>query len=116
MFSNSLDKLGSNMPGKYTITLDHNAPLVQCTRHKVPIHTKGKIDTQLKEITVKGIITPQVEPTPLVSSLIYSFKLNRTLSVCLDPKDLNRTIISKQPQSIHTRRDHIWVSRLNYIL
>ena len=41
----------------------------------------------------QGIITKQTEPTPWVSSLTYPKNTNGMLRICLDPKDLNKTII-----------------------
>ena len=58
-----------NMPGKYSIVL--NPSVFQCIlKGAIPIETKEKIRAQLK-MTTQDIITPQVEPTPLVSSFTY---------------------------------------------
>ena len=46
-------------------------------------------------MTAWDIITPQVEPSPLLISLTYAHKANGTLRVCLDPGDLNKAIIYK---------------------
>ena len=41
----------------------------------------------------QGIITPVTEPTEWVSSLTYPHKPDGSLHICLDPRDLNKTII-----------------------
>ena len=40
-----------------------------------------------------------MEPIPLLSSLTYPHKANGTLRVCLDPKDLNKSIIFKHHEA-----------------
>ena len=52
------------MPGKYNITLNPNVLQVQYSRHRVPTEAKEEIEAQLKEMTMQGTITPQVEPNP----------------------------------------------------
>ena len=44
------------------------------------------------EFSKQGVIDPVEEPTDWVSLLAYSWKANRKLWVCLDPKDLNAAI------------------------
>ena len=46
-------------------------------------------------MTAQDSFTPQVETTPWVSSLTYPHKANGTLRICMDPRDLNKTIIHK---------------------
>ena len=92
MFLDSFHEIGT-MPGKYRITLDTNIPLLQHRRCRISIEAKEDIEAQLKEMTVQGIITLQLVPTPWVSSLTYPCKVNGTMRVCLDPKDSERAII-----------------------
>ena len=40
----------------------------------------------------QGIIVPVDEPTDLVNSLVVREKLNGSLRISLDPKDLNKAI------------------------
>ena len=89
---NSFDCI-RNMKGKYNIKTDPTVPPVQHRRQKVPIEYKEEIEKELAEMVRQGIITMQTEPTPWVSSLMYPKKANSKLRICLDPKDLNRTII-----------------------
>ena len=48
----------------------------------------------------QGIITKQTEPSPWVSSLTYPKRANGKLRICLDPKDLNRTIICENYKAL----------------
>ena len=50
------------------------------------------VHEKLDEFINQGIIVPVEEPTDWVSSLVYSWKVNGKLEVCLDPKDLNTAI------------------------
>ena len=63
MFPDSFETL-SGMPSEYSITVDSNILTIQHRRYIVPIEATQEIGTQLKEMTVQYIITPQVEPNP----------------------------------------------------
>ena len=103
MLPDSFNKIG-NMPDKYSITHDLHIAPVQHGRHRVPIEAKVEIDAQLKEMTMQDIITPQVEPTPWVSSLTYLCSANRTLRVFQEPKHFNKAIICEQHKALHITR------------
>ena len=92
LFPNSFNCIG-DMQGKYNIKTDPNVPPVQHRRQKVPIEYKEEIEKELAEMVQQGIIIKQTEPTPWLSSLMYSKKVNGKLRICLDPKDLNKAII-----------------------
>ena len=92
LFPTSFDTLG-NLPGKYHMHLDPTVKPVQHARRLVPIEKREKIEKELQEMVRKGVITPQIEPTPWVSSLTYPVKSNGQLRICLDPKDLNKAVI-----------------------
>ena len=81
------------MSGKYTIHLDPTVTPVQHARHKVPIHYKEEIEKTLKEMEQLEIITPVTAPTEWVSSITYPTKPDGSLRICLDPCNLNKTII-----------------------
>ena len=81
------------MSGKYTICLDPTATSVQHARGKVSIYYKEEIEKTLKEMKQLGIITPVTRPTDWVSSITYPTKPDGSLRICLDPCNLNKTII-----------------------
>ena len=70
-------------------------------RCRVPIELKEEIEAQLSVMAVQDIMISQVEPSPWISSLTYLHKATRALRVCLDPKDLNKTIICKHYKAPH---------------
>ena len=45
------------------------------------METREEVATQMREMTVHDIITPQMKPTFLVSSLTYPCKAYKTLKV-----------------------------------
>ena len=92
LFPNSFNCIG-DMKGEYDIKTDPTVPPVQHSRQKVPIEYKEEIEKELAEMVQQRIITKQTEPTPWVSSLTYPKKVNGKLRICLDPKDLNKTVI-----------------------
>ena len=88
----TFDRIG-NFKGKYHIHVDKDVQPKQHSRREVPLEKREAIEKELKEMVRLGIITPQEEPTPWVSSLTYPTKANGKLRICLDPKDLNRAIL-----------------------
>ena len=85
LFPNSFDCI-RDMQSEYNIKTDPTVPLVEY---------KEEIEKELEEMVQQGIITKQTEPTPWISSLTYPKKANSKLRICLDPKDLNKAIISE---------------------
>ena len=56
-------------------------------------HLRDEIEEELKTMESQGIIRKVSEPTEWISSIVYIRKKNGKLCLCLDPKDLNRTIM-----------------------
>ena len=82
-----------NMPGKYSIKLDSTVTPVQHARCKVPIHYKEEIEKKLKEMEQLQIIAPVTRPTEWASSITYPTKPDGSLTICLNPCDLNKAIM-----------------------
>ena len=92
-------------PRMYTIHLHDDTKHVIHAPHKCPIAMHPIVHEKLDEFLEQEIIVPVIEPTDWVSSLIYSWKANRKIWVCLDPKDLNAAIC----------HDHNWTPTLDEI-
>lgn len=58
-----------------------------------PLALQDKLKNELGRMESLNIIQKVTEPTQLVSSLVVVEKPFGKLRVCLDPKDLNRTIL-----------------------
>ena len=80
-----------HFPGTYHITLCSDAKPVIHAPRKCPIAMRPLVQENLDEFLEQGIISVE-EPMDWVSSLAYSWKANGKLRVCLDPRDVNKTI------------------------
>ena len=67
---------------------------MQRTQCKVSIEYWEQIENMLVDMVLKGVIAPVSWPTKWVSSLMYRFKSDGSLCICLNPKDLNKAIES----------------------
>ena len=79
-------------PGEFHIDLKPDAvPVVHAAR-RIPEALLNKLEDELKNLTKQDIITPVIEPTDWVNSIVCVTKPNGSLRLCLDPKDLNAAI------------------------
>ena len=101
LYPNSFDRLGS-LKGEYDIKVDPKVPPVQHTRRKVPIESKEAIEAAIDYMVSEGILEPQIEPTPWVSSVTYPVKPSGEVRPYLDARDLNKAIIHEnhKPQTV----------------
>ena len=101
LYPNSFDRLGS-LKGEYDIRVDPIVPPVQHARRKVPIESKQGIEEAIDYMVDEGILEPQIEPTPWVSSVTYPVKPSGEVRPCLDARDLNKAIIQEnhKPQTV----------------
>ena len=101
LYPNSFDRLGS-LKGEYDIKVDPTVPPVQHARRKVPIESKEAIEAAIDYMVDEGILEPQIEPTPWVSSVTYPVKPSGEVRPCLDARDLNKAIIREnhKPQMV----------------
>ena len=89
-----------NFEGHFHITTDPDVTPVVHAPRRCPIALKDEIERELDTMEEMGVISQVSKPTDWVSSLVYTRKSSGRLRICLDPKDLNRTI--KRPH-YHTR-------------
>ncbi|XP_030848894.1 uncharacterized protein K02A2.6-like [Strongylocentrotus purpuratus] len=80
------------VPGKHHITLKEHAQPVQHACRKIPFPLRNQLKDELDKMERLKVITPVDEPSDWVSSLVVVMKKNNQLRVCLDPRDLNRSI------------------------
>ena len=84
-------KVGT-LPGRQHLTIDSSTTPVVMPDRRVPIAVKAKLKTELDSMVERGIITPVTEPTPWVSQLVVANKPNGKITVCIDPKYLNKAL------------------------
>jgi hypothetical protein len=79
-------------PGQYHIVLADNAVPVIHPPRRVPLALQPKLKAALDNMERDGVIIKRDEPTDWVNSLLVVEKKNKTLRLCLDPRDLNQYI------------------------
>ena len=78
---------------EYTIKLKPDAkPVVQPPR-KAPVALREAVKEELARLTTEGVITPVTEPTAWVSAMVAVKKKNGKVRICIDPRDLNESIM-----------------------
>ncbi|PIK35966.1 hypothetical protein BSL78_27203 [Apostichopus japonicus] len=88
VFENKLGKL----PGLATLKTDGNVrPTVMPTR-SVPLAIRSKLKQELDRLVNADVIAVVDEPTPWVSALVIAPKKNGDLRICIDPRELNKTL------------------------
>ncbi|XP_017892179.1 uncharacterized protein K02A2.6-like [Ceratina calcarata] len=83
-------------PEKCKIIVKEDAiPVVRAPR-RVPLAIKDKLNKTLQELEKKEIIKKVEGPTDWVSNLVVVEKPNGSLRICMDPSDLNKSIVREQ--------------------
>ena len=81
-----------NFKGEIHIELNDNTkPVIQPNR-KYPIQLVPEIVSEIEKMEKSGVIESVDEPTDWVNALAFSRKNSGGLRVCLDPKELNKSI------------------------
>lgn len=77
------------LPNECNIQIDETVqPVVNATR-KIPIKIRPRLKAELDNMEKLGIIQKEDGPTDWVSNIVVVEKPNKSLRVCLDPKNLN---------------------------
>jgi hypothetical protein len=80
------------LPGEVHIKLKTDAePVIEPCR-KVPFKMQEQLKEELQRMQKAGIIKPVVEPSEWVNAMHVVYKPNGQLRVCLDPRNLNKSI------------------------
>ena len=81
---------------KYHIALNENATPIIHPPRTVPVHILPLYKQELERMLADDVITEVVEPTDWVNSIVCSIKETpdgkKKVRLCLDPKDLNKSI------------------------
>ena len=81
------------MEGEHHIRIDENVDPVQHAPWRVPVALRAKVNESLQSLDMQEVTTSVTTATPCISSMVAVSKANGTkLSICLDPRDLNRAI------------------------
>lgn len=80
------------LKGTFKINLNENYKPVIHSPRKVPIALQEKLKNKLKKLQDKGIIAKVNHITEWVNPLVIVNKPNGDIRICMDPKDLNKSI------------------------
>ena len=81
------------LAGEHHINLDVTVDAVQHAPRRVPVAMRELLKDSLDELQDQQIVTPVMQPTQWISSLVVVPKKDsNNLRICLDPTDLNRAI------------------------
>ena len=100
MFPNSFDTIG-NFEGEIKLHLKDDATPYIAPPRKCSIHMREKIKAELDSMENKGIIRKVNEHTDWCSNVVFVTKKDKSLRVCLDPKNLNENL-KRCPHKIPT--------------
>ena len=91
-YSDVFEGLGC-LQTEYKIRLDKNAKPVVNPPRKIPYALKNKVKNELSRLEKMRVIKKVTEPTEWVNSLVVVEKPNKSVRLCLDPRELNKSIL-----------------------
>ena len=91
-YSDIFEGLGC-LPTEYKIRLDKNAKPVVNPPREIPYALKNKVKNELNRLEKMKVIKKVTEPTEWVNSLVVVEKPNKSVRLCLDPRELNKSIL-----------------------
>lgn len=80
------------LPNQCCIQIDESVPPVVSATRKIPIKLRPRLKAELDNMEKLQIIKKEDGPTDWVSSIVVVEKPNKSLRVCLDPRNLNRAV------------------------
>ena len=90
-YATCFDGLG-RISEPYHIKLDENASPVIHPPRKIPAALRDKVQHELQQMESQGVIKRVNEPTKWVNSMVVNEKRDGRLRICMDPRDLNKSI------------------------
>ena len=91
-YSDVFEGLGC-LPAEYKIRLDKNAKPVVNPPRKILYALKNKVKNEMNRLEKMRVIKKVTEPTEWVNSLVVVEKPNKNVRLCLDPRELNESIL-----------------------
>ena len=88
--------VGTLPGGPYHIKLKDSYKPVQHPPRSVPLGMQSAYKAELDRLVREGIITEVHEHTEWINSIVPVMKEDGSLRLCVDPKDLNKTIKRNQ--------------------
>lgn len=80
------------MPFKVKIDVDPNVKPVICPLRRIPYSIIENVKNELQKMVKTSIIKKIDEPTEWVNQMVIVVKKDKSLRICLDPRNLNKAI------------------------
>lgn len=80
------------LPNECNIQIDESVPPVVSATRKIPMKLRPRLKKELDNMENLRIIKKEDGPTDWVSSIVVVEKPNKSLRICLDPRNLNRAV------------------------
>jgi len=80
------------LDGEHDISIDASIKPVIHPPRRVPLSMMDRVKNELERMESVGIIRKVNQPTMWVNSMVCVKKRDGSVRICLDPKDLNRTV------------------------
>ena len=90
---------------KHKIVTDPNVPPIINPPRRIPISIQNKLKAELDKMVEMKVIVRVDEPTDWVNSLVAVEKPDKSLRICLDPRNLNKAI--KRPHYTQSTTEEI---------
>ena len=81
------------LPTEYRIRLEKDAKPIINPPRKIPYALRNKVKNELDRLEKMRVIQKVTEPTEWVNSLVVVEKPNKDVRLCLDPRELNKSIL-----------------------
>ena len=90
------DGIGKLKDFEVKLKVDPSVTPVSQRLHRLPYHTRKKVEDELDKLEDLGIIEKVQEPTPWISPLVVVPKTNGSVRLCLDMRRVNEAVIRER--------------------
>ena len=88
-------KIGS-LPGEVSLKTKPDAVPVVMPGRRTPLSLRDQLQEELNRMEKEGVIAKVSEPTPWLSQSVIVHKRNKSIRLCIDPKELNKVLIRER--------------------
>jgi hypothetical protein len=90
-FQGVFEGLGK-LEGQLHLEIDHGVVPVKAAVRKIPLALREPVKAELRRLEELGVIVPVDSPTDWISPVVIVRKPDKSVRICLDPKQLNKAL------------------------